>query len=74
MGAGRALHCSSSVRDRKRGYGGAVQHSGDGARSPIVKSPIVVSNTPFIAAYTINRERIVILGIYHGAQQWAETL
>jgi hypothetical protein len=45
-----------------------VQHSGDGARSPIVKSPIVISNTPFIAAYTINYERIVILAIYHGAQ------
>jgi toxin ParE1/3/4 len=35
---------------------------------------LVISNTPFIAAYTINRDRIVILAIYHGAQQWPETL
>jgi toxin ParE1/3/4 len=33
---------------------------------------LVISNTPFIAAYAINRDRIVILAIYHGAQQWPE--
>ena len=33
---------------------------------------LVISNTPFIAAYTIDRDRIVILAIYHGAQQWPE--
>jgi toxin ParE1/3/4 len=31
---------------------------------------LVISNSPFIAAYCIERERIVILAIYHGAQQW----
>lgn len=31
---------------------------------------LVISNTPFIAAYTIKSDRIVILAIYHGAQQW----
>jgi toxin ParE1/3/4 len=33
---------------------------------------LVISNTPFIAAYTINRDRIVVLALYHGAQQWPE--
>jgi toxin ParE1/3/4 len=31
---------------------------------------LVISNSPFIAAYGIEKERIVILAIYHGAQQW----
>jgi toxin ParE1/3/4 len=33
---------------------------------------LVISNTPFIAAYTINHDRIVVLAVYHGAQQWPE--
>ena len=33
---------------------------------------LVISNTPFIAAYAIDRDRIVILALYHGAQQWPE--
>jgi toxin ParE1/3/4 len=33
---------------------------------------LVVSNTPFIVAYAIDLPRIVILAIYHGAQQWPE--
>ena len=33
---------------------------------------LVISNTPFIAAYAINQDRIVILAVYHGAQQWPE--
>jgi toxin ParE1/3/4 len=33
---------------------------------------LVISNTPFIAAYTIDRDRIIILAIYHGAQLWPE--
>ncbi len=33
---------------------------------------LVISNTPFIAAYTIQRDRVVILAIYHGAQKWPE--
>jgi len=31
---------------------------------------LVISNSPFIAAYGIEKDRIVILAIYHGAQQW----
>jgi plasmid stabilization system protein ParE len=33
---------------------------------------LVISNTPFIAAYAVDHERIVVLAIYHGAQQWPE--
>jgi toxin ParE1/3/4 len=35
---------------------------------------LVISNTPFIAAYSIEKSRIVILAVYHGAQRWPETL
>ncbi|MGB9237171.1 MAG: type II toxin-antitoxin system RelE/ParE family toxin [Terriglobales bacterium] len=33
---------------------------------------LVISNIPFVVAYAIARDRIVILAIYHGAQQWPE--
>jgi toxin ParE1/3/4 len=33
---------------------------------------LVISNSPFVVAYTIEKERIVVLAIYHGAQQWPE--
>jgi hypothetical protein len=33
---------------------------------------VVISNTPFIAAYAVDHGRIVILSIYHCAQQWPE--
>ena len=33
---------------------------------------LAISNTPFIAAYAIDHDRIVILAIYHGAQQWPD--
>jgi len=35
---------------------------------------LVIANTPFIAAYAIERDRIMILAIYHGAQKWPEVL
>ncbi len=34
---------------------------------------LVIAKTPFIAAYAIDKARIVILAIYHGAQRWPET-
>jgi addiction module RelE/StbE family toxin len=34
---------------------------------------LVIPETPFIAVYTINVERILILAVYHGAQRWPET-
>jgi len=33
---------------------------------------LVISSTPFIVAYAVQRDRIVILAIYHGAQRWPE--
>ncbi len=46
--------------------------SGRSGRVPGTRE-LVISNTPFIAAYAIDHDRIVILAIYHGAQQWPET-
>jgi len=34
---------------------------------------LVISNTPFIAAYAIDHARIVVLALYHGAQRWPES-
>jgi len=34
---------------------------------------LVISNTPFIAAYAIDRADIAVLAIYHGAQHWPES-
>jgi plasmid stabilization system protein ParE len=45
--------------------------SGRPGRAPCTRK-LVVSNTPFIAAYAIDRQRIVILALYHGAQRWPE--
>jgi len=47
--------------------------SGRKGRVPNTRE-LVIANTPFIAAYTIENARIVILAIYHGAQRWPETL
>jgi toxin ParE1/3/4 len=35
-------------------------------------SELVIANTPFIATYTLAKDRIVILALYHGAQRWPE--
>jgi len=45
--------------------------SGRSGRVPDTRE-LVISDTPFIAAYTIDQDRIVVLAIYHGAQQWPE--
>lgn len=49
----------------------AFPMSGRSGRVPGTREP-VISNTPFIVAYAIDRDRIVILAIYHGTQQWPE--
>jgi toxin ParE1/3/4 len=49
----------------------AFPMSGRPGRMPGTREP-VISNSPFIAAYTIEKTRIVILALYHGAQQWPE--
>jgi len=35
---------------------------------------LVVPDTPFIIAYAVAEDRIVILALYHGAQQWPKAL
>jgi len=47
--------------------------SGRSGRVPGTRE-LVISNSPFVVAYHIEKERIVILAIYHGAQQWPEVL
>ena len=49
----------------------AFPMSGRPGRVPSTRE-LVISNSPFIAAYTIEKARIVILALYHGAQQWPE--
>jgi toxin ParE1/3/4 len=34
---------------------------------------LVISHTPFIAAYVVEKADIVVLAIYHGAQQWPQS-
>jgi toxin ParE1/3/4 len=33
---------------------------------------LVIAHTPFNVAYTVKKARIVVLAVYHGAQQWPE--
>jgi toxin ParE1/3/4 len=49
----------------------AFPMSGRAGRVPGTRE-LVISNTPFLAAYAIQKSRIVILAIYHGAQRWPE--
>jgi toxin ParE1/3/4 len=45
--------------------------SGRSGRVPGTRE-LVIPSTPFIAVYAIDHDRIVILAVYHGAQQWPE--
>jgi toxin ParE1/3/4 len=47
----------------------AFPMSGRPGRVPGTRE-LAIANTPFIAAYAIDQDRIVILAVYHGAQQW----
>jgi len=49
----------------------AFPTSGRPGRVPGTRE-LVISNSPFIAAYTIDKTRIVILALYQGAQQWPQ--
>jgi toxin ParE1/3/4 len=33
---------------------------------------LIIPNTPFIVAYTLEDNKIAILAVYHGSQQWPE--
>ena len=45
--------------------------SGRAGRVPGTRE-LVIANTPFPVAYAIDRARIAILAVYHGAQRWPE--
>jgi len=47
----------------------AFPMSGRAGRVPGTRE-LVISNSPFIAAYAIDKADIVVLAIYHGAQHW----
>ncbi|MGB6260306.1 MAG: type II toxin-antitoxin system RelE/ParE family toxin [Candidatus Sulfotelmatobacter sp.] len=49
----------------------AFPMSGRSGRVPGTRE-LVISNTPFVVAYSVDHDRIVILAVYHGAQQWPE--
>jgi toxin ParE1/3/4 len=49
----------------------AFPMSGRAGRVPGTRE-LVIANTPFIAAYAIEKARIVILAVYHGAQRRPE--
>jgi toxin ParE1/3/4 len=56
---------------------GSVQHldsfpqAGGQGRVPGTRE-LVISRTPFIVAYTIAEDHVVVLALYHGARQWPE--
>ena len=62
------MHIASSVQQLA-----TFPMSGRSGRVPGTRE-LVISNSPFVVAYRIEKERIVILAIYHGAQQWPEVL
>jgi toxin ParE1/3/4 len=49
----------------------AFPMSGRAVRIPGTRE-LIVANTPFIATYAIQKARIVILAVYHGARRWPE--
>jgi len=61
-----AMHIVASVQGLA-----AFPMSGRPGRVPGTRE-LIISNSPFIAAYTIDKTRIVILALYHGAQQWPQ--
>lgn len=50
----------------------AFPTSGRPGRVPGTRE-LVIPNTPFIAAYAVDKTRIVVLAVYHGAHRWPET-
>jgi addiction module RelE/StbE family toxin len=61
-----ALHIASSVQQLA-----TFPMSGRAGRVPGTRE-LVITNIPFVAAYSIDEQRIVVLAIYHGAQRWPE--
>jgi toxin ParE1/3/4 len=51
----------------------AFPMSGRPGRVPGTRE-LVIADSPFIVAYAVDKARIVVLAVYHGAQRWPETL
>ena len=51
----------------------AFPMSGRPGRVPRTRE-LVIAGTPFVVAYVIEKARVVVLAVYHGAQRWPETL
>lgn len=73
-----ALNNSQATAERIRGHIvetvqqlDAFPMSGRTGRVPDTRE-LVIPGTPFIAAYAIHQERIVVLAVYHGARRWPE--
>lgn len=49
----------------------AFPMSGRPGRVPGTRE-LVIADTPFIVAYVVDKARIVVLAVYHGAQRWPE--
>ena len=45
--------------------------SGRAGRVPGTRE-LVIAGTPFLVAYKVEKARIVVLAVYHGAQRWPE--
>lgn len=68
VAAGIALHIATSVRQLEM-----FPTSGRPGRITGTRE-LVISNTPFIVAYAVQKDRIVVLALYHGAQRWPAAL
>lgn len=51
----------------------AFPMSGRPGRVPRTRE-LVITGTPFIVSYVIEKVRFVVLAVYHGAQRWPERL
>ena len=74
--AGRDLAAAARVRDRIRHVVGILEENPLAGRAGRVAGTreLMVTRTPYIVAYRYRGERIDILRVLHGAQQWPEEL
>jgi len=59
------------IRDRVRNLSG-FPHSGRRGRAPGTRE-LDIPSTPFIVGYRVDRDRIDILAVFHGARRWPDS-